>query len=168
MGTLKIPVTAASQLACWTCGRRQQTDARDTENIPLQVSSRLRPHTSLLFLWGSLSCGCPYHTSERRAQIIIEQKRNADRTEKGIFGIFGVVNTIKITNGKSQWGSLLWFSLQIESFSSSFFFFFFFLLFFFSLFCFATLRTLSSFLEAASIRVLSFWFTISYYLFIYY
>lgn len=51
---------------------------------------------------GYLSCGCTYHMSERRVQIIKEHKQNADRTEKGIFGIFGVINTIKITNGKSQ------------------------------------------------------------------
>lgn len=83
--------------------------------------------------------------SERTVKIIEEHKQNADRTEKEIFGIFGVINTIKITNGKSQWGSLLWFSLEIESFS-------FFLLFFFPLFCFVVLHTQSSFLEAASVK----------------
>lgn len=40
--------------------------------------------------------------SERTVKIIEEHKQNADRTEKEIFGIFGVINTIKITNGKSQ------------------------------------------------------------------
>lgn len=92
---------------------------------------------------GYLSCGHTCHTSERRVKIIKEHKQNADRTEKAIFGIFGVINTIKITNGKSQWGSLLWFSLEIESFS----------FFFFSFFVCCFTHTQSSFLEAASVRV---------------
>lgn len=45
-----------------------------------------------------------YITVSRREKVktIKEHKQNADRTEKEIFGIFGIINTIKITNGKSQ------------------------------------------------------------------
>jgi len=39
---------------------------------------------------------------ERTVETRKEHKQNADRTEKEIFGIFGIINTIKITNGKSQ------------------------------------------------------------------
>lgn len=93
----------------------------------------------------------------RIVQIIKEHRQNADRTEKEIFGIFGVINTIKITQGNSQWGSLLWFSLEIESF----FCFSFFLLFFFSFFVLLLyIHTQSSFLEAASVRVSLFFFMI--------
>ena len=41
-------------------------------------------------------------TDKKMRRAIKEHKQNADRTEKEIFGIFGVINTIKITNGKSQ------------------------------------------------------------------
>lgn len=45
---------------------------------------------------GYLSCGCTYHTSERIVKIVKEHKQNADRTEKEIFGIFGVSTRLKL------------------------------------------------------------------------
>lgn len=140
---------------------------QETQKIPL---SRLAAaFTHIIVSLGSLSCGCPYHMSERRVQIIKEHKQNADRTEKGIFGIFGVINTIKITNGKVS--EVAFFGSHYKQKVFPFFFFSFFFCFFFFfpfLFCCFT-RTLSSFLEAASVRVLSFWFMIFIYLsFIYF
>lgn len=124
----------------WTCildtWRGQRTHEEKYRKHPFPDQQPLSHRLTISL--GYLSCGHTCHTSERRVKIIKEHKQNADRTEKEIFGIFGVINTIKITNGKSQWGSLLWFSLEIESFS--FFFFSFFLLFFFS-FLFVVLHT---------------------------
>lgn len=128
------PITAASELASWTCGGDSK-QMRETQKISLSKLAATVAYITISL--GYLSCGCTYHMSERIVKIIKEHKQNADRTEKEIFGIFGVINTIKITNGKSQWGSLLWFSLEIESFS---FFFSFFCFFFFFLFCFVVLH----------------------------
>ena len=137
----------------WTCildtWRGQRTHEEKYRKHPFPDQQPLSHRLTISL--GYLSCGHTCHTSERRVKIIKEHKQNADRTEKEIFGIFGVINTIKITNGKSQWGSLLWFSLEIESFS--FFFFFLFSAFFFFFFVCCFTHTQSSFLEAASVRV---------------
>lgn len=144
---LRSPITAASELESWTCAGDSE-HMRETQKISLPKLAATA--TLTIISLGYLSCGCTYHMSERIVKIIKEHKQNADRTEKEIFGIFGVINTIKITNGKSQWGSLLWFSLEIESFS---FFFSFFCFFFFPFLFGCFTHTQSSFLEAASVRV---------------
>lgn len=79
--------------------------------------------------------------------VIREHKQNADRTEKEIFGIFGIINTIKITNGKVSEVASLVLTRNRKVFSGFFFFF----PVFFPFSFFSTHR--SSFLEAASLRV---------------
>lgn len=65
--------------------------------------------------------------------VIREHKQNADRTEKEIFGIFGIINTIKITNGKVSEVASLVLTRNRKVFSWVFFLFscFFFLFLFF-------------------------------------
>lgn len=133
---LELEFKESNYSSIWTCilntWRGQQTNERNTENIPFQTSSRCRID-NYFFGVSELWLYIPY-ARENSSNYKRAEARCRPRTEKEIFGIFGVINTMKITNGKSQWGSLLWFSLEIESFS--FFFSFFCCFFFFFLFCF--------------------------------
>lgn len=73
-----------------------------------------------------------FWAQERTGAVIREHKQNADRTEKEIFGIFGIINTIKITNGKVSEVASLVLTRNRKVFSLFFFFFHFFSFSFFS------------------------------------
>lgn len=70
-----------------------------------------------------------------QGELAESTKQDADRTEKEIFGIFGIINTIKITNGKVSEVASLVLTRNRKVFSGFFFIFpFFFLLFLFFFF----------------------------------
>lgn len=83
-----------------------------------------------------------------QGELAESTKQDADRTEKEIFGIFGIINTIKITNGKVSEVASLVLTRNRKVFSG---FFFHFSFFFFSFFCFFSTHR-SSFLEAARFK----------------
>lgn len=118
------------------------------------------PSHRSLFLWGIWAVAV--HTVCRTEEFKLEKSTSKMQTAQRKKSLVSLVlsTRLKLQMEKSQWGSLLWFSLEIESFS---FFFLFFLLFFFSFFCFVALHThiqgVHSWKQLV-IRVLSFWFMI--------